>query len=610
MQIYKILRNFAAIIASFDMKNQNNRKLMKRIFTLAALVLALTGAQASVVINSTTFPDERLREAVKENFDTDENGTLSDAEILAATDMQVVEVGNLKGLEYLTNMQHIDFWSYEEENQMAVKGFDFSVFPNLDYVGFLYYHGLTSLDFSKNTKLYRVSIRECNNLSTLKLNADIAEIELHELPKLTELDLSQCPKLYVVDLRTLLGIKDLDFSNHPALEVVHLAGWWGENEKWELNSINFEGSLLNGLNMESIKVESLTLKGLENLVSVVIPGCDITTATFENCPYLNYLEINECDIHTLTVKNCPDLAVLTCQENKVRQLFLDSTPNLIRLDCWDNKLMFLDLSQVQKRPEIFNATDTELMADNQQPDAVAWRLSPTEVGLKAHSRMDPARMKNLKVGGKSVTATETTIDGIRYVVFYDDGVNVQNVVGRKTNYEYETHWPYAWVEGNSTNNNLPVALNITSWTKPASWIKIDGDTALNGEMGSQLPTPTVLRSQDYDGKLTWRSSNENAVKVNADTGALTIVGYGTATITITGAETDYRQAPAAITFTVNIPRPTGIMDVNRETINNNRYYDLQGRRVDGKPARGGVYIVRSTTKGGACQSKNGKKVLK
>ena len=64
--------------------------------------------------------------------------------------------------------------------------------------------------------------------------------------------------------------------------------------------------------------------------------------------------------------------------------------------------------------------------------------------------------------------------------------------------------------------------------------------------------PTVTRSDKYDGKLTWTSSNEDVVKVNAETGELTIVGPGKATITVTGAETDYRTAPASVSYQVII----------------------------------------------------------
>ena len=80
---------------------------------------------------------------------------------------------------------------------------------------------------------------------------------------------------------------------------------------------------------------------------------------------------------------------------------------------------------------------------------------------------------------------------------------------------------------------------------------------MKGVYGEPAPqAPTVTRSQDYDGKLTWKSSNENVVKVNPETGELTVVGAGTAVITVSGAETDYRLAPSNIRYTVIIDKAT------------------------------------------------------
>lgn len=42
---------------------------------------------------------------------------------------------------------------------------------------------------------------------------------------------------------------------------------------------------------------------------------------------------------------------------------------------------------------------------------------------------------------------------------------------------------------------------------------------------------------------------------------------------------------------IDTATPTGISDNKRETITNNHCYDLQGRRVSGKPTQPGLYIV-------------------
>ena len=70
---------------------------MSRILlSLAAFVLTLTNAQASVVINETNFPDENLRNYASQ-YDEDGNGTLSDAELATITSINAGGILNLKG---------------------------------------------------------------------------------------------------------------------------------------------------------------------------------------------------------------------------------------------------------------------------------------------------------------------------------------------------------------------------------------------------------------------------------------------------------------------------------------------------------------------------------
>ena len=79
-----------------------------------------------------------------------------------------------------------------------------------------------------------------------------------------------------------------------------------------------------------------------------------------------------------------------------------------------------------------------------------------------------------------------------------------------------------------------------------------------GRDGCELNVPQkdkIMRSDGYDGKLTFTSSDEDVVKVDAETGAITIVGPGKATITVSGAATDYRNAPASITYQIVIVLP-------------------------------------------------------
>ena len=101
-----------------------------------------------------------------------------------------------------------------------------------------------------------------------------------------------------------------------------------------------------------------------------------------------------------------------------------------------------------------------------------------------------------------------------------------------------------------------MTLNVASWTKHQAFLTLS-ESRVEGKYGEPAPAaPTVTRSQDYDGKITFSSSDESVVKVDPDTGVLTVTGAGTAIISVKGAETDYRLAPAVKTYTVYIEKAT------------------------------------------------------
>ena len=147
------------------------------------------------------------------------------------------------------------------------------------------------------------------------------------------------------------------------------------------------------------------------------------------------------------------------------------------------------------------------------------------------------------------------------------------------------------MEGNTKDNRLPVKLNVTSWTKHQAFLTLS-ENRIEGRYGDPAPAaPTVTRSQDYDGKITFSSSDESVVKVHPDTGELTIVGEGTAIISVSGEETDYRLAPATKTYTVFIDKASGISAITHDATGTGKAYDLNGRKVNLPTAHKGVYIV-------------------
>lgn len=564
---------------------------MKRTITLLTLSFVLMTARASVTINETNFPDENLRNLATEH-DADENGVLSDDELAEITEIHAGDIYNLKGAEHFKNLDYICLWYGSTENP-SIASIDPSLFPKLNFFSLSDCSGVTSLDFSKNPLLKNFELLRCPNVSTLKLPASVEFIGLDGVKSLTSLDVSRLSKLEQFNMWNS-GITDLDFSNHPAMSHIGITG--NEDEKQQLNSLNLTNcAALENIDIRYTTIKSLTMKHLSIVRSLMLLNNDVVSTTIEDCAEFMSITCDQNVLGTLYLKDNPWLQSVNTENNQLQVLIADNCPKLGWVKAFNNRLMWLDLKDVKKAE---NVEESMLQLDNQQPAVQAVKISPTEVGLRVHERLDVSRVKNLKAKGLAMTPKEIFVDGTRYFVIYDNGPDVASLVGAANSYEYETKWPYLWTDGNSKDNNLPVTLNVTSWTKHQAFLTLS-ETVVNGEYGQPAPiSPTVTRSQDYDGNITFSSSNEDVVKVDADTGVLTVVGVGTAVISIKGAETDYRLAPAVVYYTVVIDEASGVGAVVSSALSNGKNFDLQGRKISSRTVRKGVYVV------------DGKKVLK
>ena len=526
----------------------------------------LTSVRASVVINATNFPDPVLREALVDCGIDDGDGILTDEEIENATDYIHLEgCKNLKGLEYLKNLTFIDL-NGSEESYSSITSIDLSKFPKLFRLD-IHDYAITSIDATYSTDLWSVDIAGCRELTSIKVDTEREDLGvwLSYLPKLTSMENCVLNHVFGVEFFKT-GIQDIDMSNHPTLSWLRVRG---DDEEfggdYELNSINVSGcNNLWELSIDRVKLQSVRLHALPMFYDIALYQCHTTDLSVENMPNLGGITCSGCEIQNLTIKGCPVLNGVGCADNSLHNLIIDDSPKLYSLNVDNNRLMWLDMSNVKREVDDYTYWYS---AENQRPSAVAYKLSPTEVGLRVHARMDPARMLNLVTNGKKVTATETTIDDIRYIVFSNEGVNAENLKGKTSTYVYETKWPYNWIEGseNTKDNNLPVSLYVSSVTKHQAFLKLSEST-VRGKYAEPAPQePTVTRSQDYDGKITFSSSNENVVKVDANTGKLTVIGAGTATITVSGAETDYRLAPTT-SYTVVIDKASPVFSFAQETI--------------------------------------------
>ena len=553
--------------------------MKKLLLSFAAIALSIGCARAGVAINETNFPDENMLWAMQAIDDNDEewghNGILDDEEIAAINDyfLSLSGIANFKGIEYFYDgLKHLLITGLNAPD-VPTTNLDLTKFKVLETLEIGDYADITSLDFTNNTKLRSVYINTMPGLTTVQIPASMEALSMFWCPNLTTVNLAACREnlneLHMQDV----GIKDVDVSNFKKLNRIYIEGNSAE-EIYKLNSLNIAGcDNLWSISIQCTDIETVTIKDLPEFGEATVSDNDIRKLTVDNCPKLLFLDCQNNKLPELTIKKCEAFWRIFANNNYMRTLIIDESP-LAEVEAADNQLMWLDLSKVVFEKARVQDAQAPLRVDNQQPHVTAYKLSPTEVGVKVHERFDPSRVIDLTDNGSEVAIREfANYDGTDYFVISTRGTQADNLKGGIT-YKYDPKWPYPWIDGNSEDNLLPVELTVDKVLKLDSWIAFpDGFPWKNeAEMGGELNVPqkdNIMCSDGYDGKLTFTSSDENVVKVNAETGAITIVGPGKATITVSGAATDYRNAPASISYQIVIAIPgdvTGDGQINGQDI--------------------------------------------
>lgn len=341
-----------------------------------------------------TIPDNRFREYVLINFDTDHNGTIDQTEADAVTEMRLnplvinedktkPEITSLQGISYFQNLETLMLTSneikltdlsYLSQNgklkQLAIDNselltqLDLSVVPTLErfiYTGtklkslildnpelkeaYLYnddwkgegHSGLTQLDFSART----------TNLETLDISDNfITKINLSHLVNLKKVSIS-CKNLSSLNLPASLKLTELaywgktkfpgnlaDFPNLTRLSIRGVETPLDLSKNPKLKDLDCS---YNGLTRLDVSV-------LPDLEKLVCDGNELVSLDLSRNPRLKELECSNNKLPELDVSALPDLEKLKCKWNAITSLDLSQTTKLVELDCSNNKLTSLDIS--------------------------------------------------------------------------------------------------------------------------------------------------------------------------------------------------------------------------------------------------------------------------
>lgn len=149
--------------------------------------------------------------------------------------------------------------------------------------------------------------------------------------------------------------------------------------------------------------------------------------------------------------------------------------------------------------------------------------------------------------GSPVTITARTATSITYSVNDGDPVTVE---GTTATVIINTHTTIKATATNEygTSDEVTAEYTINQESSALSY----NPTEYTITIGDDFTAPEVNKPADYNGTITYSSSDATVADVDAQTGAVTVNGAGTVTITASGTETEhYVAATASYTLIVN-----------------------------------------------------------
>ena len=546
---------------------------------LLAGLLTAQQAVADVAVNATNFPDPEMIRWLSEYIDLDHDDIINDEEIAAVTWVNFStdygwNISSFKGIEYFTAIESFEFY-----NNAVV----------------------TTLDLSTQESLHYINI--CNNskLESIKLsqNAHVENAQLYGNPSLTTIDWSDKASFKEINLEGDINIKGFSFTDFTALESFNIQGctswgdtidisglrpkyvyfaetgiktliarqnavwwWWAWSGTEQVKHLDISNDLsdpksndnrydeINGELNGWLMLETLDITNNVELRRLNVACENLKSIKMDNCPKLIDLRIGHTRVPEFDVAaKLPNLEYLYLdrQDEYARaewawkKLDVSKLIHLKELNIYNNMLTYLNLEDNKEMYYEYGLWE-------QYPDFQLVQLSANEVGIAVDKAFKGEKLTYLKVNETELTPKMTTVDGQQYFVVWNNAATAQSLVGKDKAIYY--HYTVGFVP--DADSHLQVSGTATSVIKCPSFLTLSA-TTVNGVYGGTVTAPTVTRSQGYEGQLTFVSSNPQVVTVTAD-GKLTVVGAGTATITVSGSETTYRQAPAAKTYTVVIAK--------------------------------------------------------
>lgn len=240
---------------------------------------------------------------------------------------------------------------------------------------------LERIDLSGTSNMDRISLSDCPYLTGIELKDmhRLTGIFLDHDREITELDLSNCPLLEVLHINQcslssldithcpeltsltagLNKLSSLDLSNNPKLQTL----WIGSNslseivlgEKNELSQLLVGGNPMHSLDISgcpkletleisNTQIESIDVSGSPRLNKLLADYSNLSSISLKTCRELIEFSAINARLTSLDVSSCPQLTLLQPYGNPIKELDLSNNHLLEKLYCYNCSLSSLDLS--------------------------------------------------------------------------------------------------------------------------------------------------------------------------------------------------------------------------------------------------------------------------
>ena len=453
--------------------------IIKSLFTSNTSIPSTYDATGDIPIDEAHFPDAVFRDYLKGKYDTDNNDTLSAAEIANITTIDVSNksIADMTGIGYFTKLVNLycdntGINSLDVSNNTALK--------TLNCIN----TGISSLDVSNNTAL---TILNCSNIgiNSLDVSNNIALTTLNcSVTGISSLDVSKNTALKTLTCSGT-GISSLDVSKNTALTSLNCSNIA------ELTTLNVNGaSVLTDLYCYSTGISNLDVSNNTALKTLQCYSTGISSLDVSKNTALTSLQCYSTGISNLDVSNNTALTTLDCSNTGISSLDVSKNTALTTLKCYSTGISSLDVSKnsALKTLDCHNTGISSLDVSNNtalktlycQYNSIAYLNLGTNAGLT--SVILPSPTIELKVTEDTFNITDkfTGIDkdkvSIKSGASYASGIVSNYTAGTPIVYEYDCGI------ANGTNKTLKVTLKLTGLKKESS-INITGTL-----------------DKDYDGK--------------------------------------------------------------------------------------------------------------